>query len=123
MNIFFQGVSYSVKILHTKTYCFRWEESKRDDGLKWHFLEHKGPLMAPLYTRLPPNVKFFYDGKHMVLSDEAEEVAGFYARMIEHEYTTKKVFNTNFLRDWRKVRCCLLSNIIHHLTLFPAVKD
>ena len=42
----------------------------------------------------------------MELSEETEEVAGFYARMIEHEYTTKKVFNSNFLKDWRRVSCC-----------------
>ena len=39
----------------------------------------------------------------MRLSDETEEVAGFYARMIEHEYTTKDIFNKNFMEDWRKV--------------------
>ena len=61
--------------------------------------------MAPLYVKLPSNVKFFYEGKHMVLSNVAEEVAGFYARMIEHDYTTKKVFNSNFLKDWRRVSC------------------
>ena len=39
----------------------------------------------------------------MTLKDETEEVAGFYARMIEHEYTTKDIFNNNFMEDWRKV--------------------
>lgn len=89
---------------HSLLLCSRWEENKRDDGVKWTFLEHKGPLMAAAYVRLPSNVKFFYDGKHMELSEETEEVAGFYARMLEHDYTTKKVFNSNFLKDWRKVR-------------------
>ena len=39
----------------------------------------------------------------MELSDTAEEVAGFYARMLDHDYTTRDVFNTNFFKDWRKV--------------------
>ena len=39
----------------------------------------------------------------MRLSEDTEEVAGFYARMIEHEYTTKDIFNKNFMEDWRKV--------------------
>lgn len=39
----------------------------------------------------------------MTLSDECEEVATFYAKMLEHEYTTKDVFNKNFFKDWRKV--------------------
>ncbi|CAG9566701.1 unnamed protein product [Danaus chrysippus] len=80
-----------------------WEESKTDDGTKWHFLEHKGPLFAPLYEPLPENVKFRYDGKVVRLSQDSEEVAGFYARMLDHDYTTKTVFNTNFFNDWRKV--------------------
>ena len=39
----------------------------------------------------------------MKLSEAAEEVAGFYARMLDHDYTTKEVFNRNFFNDWRKV--------------------
>ncbi|KAG0711669.1 DNA topoisomerase 1 [Chionoecetes opilio] len=93
-----------------------WEENKRDDGLKWTFLEHKGPLMAPAYVRVPHNVKFTYEGKHMVLSDETEEVAGFYARMIEHDYCTKKVFNSNFLKDWRRVMNSKEKEIINDLS-------
>lgn len=38
----------------------------------------------------------------MHLSEEAEEVASFYGRMIEHDYTTKDQFNKNFFKDWRK---------------------
>ena len=40
-----------------------WEEEKTDDGTKWKFLQHKGPLFAPLYERLPDNVNFYYDGE------------------------------------------------------------
>ncbi|XP_041979353.1 DNA topoisomerase I, mitochondrial isoform X2 [Aricia agestis] len=79
-----------------------WEEKKKDDGTKWHFLEHKGPLFAPEYEPLPSNVKFRYDGKEMRLSQDSEEIAGFYARMLDHDYTTKPVFNNNFFNDWRK---------------------
>ncbi|KAJ2953786.1 hypothetical protein O0L34_g1413 [Tuta absoluta] len=80
-----------------------WEEKKEDDGTKWKFLEHKGPVFAPAYEPLPQDVKFRYDGKVVRLSQDAEEVAGFYARMLEHDYTTKPVFNNNFFADWRKV--------------------
>ena len=45
-----------------------------------------------------------FSGEEIKLSEEAEEVAGFYARMIEHDYTTKDVFNNNFFRDWKKVQ-------------------
>lgn len=39
----------------------------------------------------------------MQLSELTEEVAGFYGKMLDHEYTSKDVFNTNFFKDWRKV--------------------
>lgn len=39
----------------------------------------------------------------MKLSPEAEEVATFFGKMLEHEYTTKDIFRKNFFKDWRKV--------------------
>ena len=80
-----------------------WEEEKKDGGIKWNTLIHRGPLFAPPYVPLPKSVKFKYDGEVMHLSPEAEEVASFYARMLDHDYTTKDVFNTNFFKDWKKV--------------------
>lgn len=79
-----------------------WEEERYTDGVKWKFLEHKGPVFAPAYEPLPSHVKFYYDGKHMKLSPEAEEVATFFAKMLDHEYTTKDIFRKNFFKDWRK---------------------
>lgn len=81
----------------------RWEEEKKNDGTKWHFLEHKGPVFAPDYEPLPRDVRFYYNGKEMKLSQDTEEVATFYARMLDHDYTTKKIFNNNFFQDWRDV--------------------
>lgn len=82
---------------------FRWEEEKKDDGVKWTFLEHKGPVFAPAYEVLPKSVKFYYDKKEIRLTQDTEEVAGFYAKMLDHDYTTKDVFNKNFFKDWRSV--------------------
>uniref|UniRef100_A0A8B9JPH7 DNA topoisomerase I n=1 Tax=Astyanax mexicanus TaxID=7994 RepID=A0A8B9JPH7_ASTMX len=79
-----------------------WEEERYTDGSKWRFLEHKGPVFAPPYEPLPDNVRFFYDGKAMKLSESAEEVATFFAKMLDHEYTTKDIFRKNFFKDWRK---------------------
>ena len=82
-----------------------WEEDehKKEDGTKWYFLEHQGPLFAPLYEPLPDNVRFYYDGKALRLSEPTEEVATFYGKMLDHDYTTKETFNKNFFKDWRKV--------------------
>ncbi|VEL14081.1 unnamed protein product [Protopolystoma xenopodis] len=92
-----------------------WEEKAKDGGAKWRFLEHKGPVFASPYERLPSDIKFHYEGKRIVLSDEAEEVAGFYARMLDHEYTSKEAFNTNFFRDWQKVMTEEEKRTIRHL--------
>ncbi len=43
-------------------------------------------------------------GKKVKLSLAAEEVALFFAQMLDHEYTTKTVFRENFFKDWRKVK-------------------
>ncbi|KAG9347801.1 hypothetical protein JZ751_003816 [Albula glossodonta] len=80
----------------------RWEEGQSLDGQKWKTLEHKGPLFPPEYEPLPKTVSFYYGGKPVRLSVAAEEVATFYAKMLDHEYTSKEVFQRNFFTDWRK---------------------
>ncbi|RMC14710.1 hypothetical protein DUI87_06882 [Hirundo rustica rustica] len=116
-----------------------WEEEKKEDGVKWMQLEHRGPYFAPLYEPLPEDVRFYYDGdnpeqegpmdelvcgvgtgllpgstsspeipknggsgKPLKLSLATEEIATFYAKMLDHEYTTKELFQNNFFHDWRK---------------------
>lgn len=37
----------------------------------------------------------------MKLTQDAEEIACFYSRMLDHEFTTKTTFNNNFFNDWR----------------------
>ena len=38
------------------------------------------------------------------LSDPAEECATFYAKMLDHDYTTKEVFNKNFFKvNWHHI--------------------
>jgi len=68
-----------------------------DDGTKWTFLEHKGPLFAPPYEPLPGDVTFRYDGTEMKLSEEAEEAATFYARLLQKPCVKDDNFNKNFL--------------------------
>ncbi|KAK2161661.1 hypothetical protein LSH36_112g05100 [Paralvinella palmiformis] len=94
-----------------------WEEEKEDDGVKWKFLEHRGPLLAPPYEGLPSSIKFYYNGQVMRLEEPAEEVATFYGRMLDHDYTTKEVFNRNFFKDWRKVMTPAEREIITDLKL------
>ncbi|XP_063311780.1 DNA topoisomerase 1 [Pelobates fuscus] len=93
-----------------------WEEERHSDGVKWKFLEHKGPLFAPPYEPLPDNVKFYYDGKQVKLSPNAEEVATFFAKMLDHEYTTKDIFRKNFFKDWKKEMTVDERNLITNLS-------
>ncbi|KAG7488685.1 hypothetical protein MATL_G00036970 [Megalops atlanticus] len=117
-----QVVNYSLKLNgHTSVICLRnfdssrqnlpknatkkrrrWEEGQSLDRQKWKTLEHKGPLFPPEYEPLPKNVSFYYNGKAVRLSLAAEEVVTFYAKMLDHEYTTKETFQKNFFADWRE---------------------
>ncbi len=94
-----------------------WEEKKYEDGRKWTSLEHKGPLFEPPYVPLPSSIEFFYNGSPIKLRPESEEVMTFYAKMLDHDYTKKDIFNENFFRDWRTVSKTLSSmrEILNHL--------
>ena len=52
----------------------------------------------------------------MELSEGAEEAAGFFAKMLDHDYTKKDIFCDNFFADWRKV-CghAAAHRILHHV--------
>uniref|UniRef100_A0A8D1CNT0 DNA topoisomerase I n=2 Tax=Sus scrofa TaxID=9823 RepID=A0A8D1CNT0_PIG len=93
-----------------------WEEERSPRGVRWTQLEHRGPCFAPPYEPLPDGVRFYYDGKPMKLSLAAEEVATFYGKMLEHEYTTKEVFRHNFFRDWRKEMTAAERKVIKRLS-------
>ncbi|OCT62825.1 DNA topoisomerase 1 isoform X1 [Xenopus laevis] len=93
-----------------------WEEERHADGIKWKFLEHKGPVFAPPYEPVPDNVKFYYDGNLVKLSPKAEEVATFFAKMLDHEYTTKDIFRKNFFKDWKKEMTTDERNLITNLS-------
>ena len=73
------------------------------DGVKWTSLVHKGPVFAPPYQRLPSTVVFLYDGETIMLSEEAEEVAGFYAKILNQDCTSNEKFMENFFNDWKTV--------------------
>ena len=42
-------------------------------------------------------------GKPVNLSEEAEEVAGFYGALLESDHAKDAVFNKNFFKDWLEV--------------------
>lgn len=82
-----------------------WEQDEKalPDGHNWKYMEHNGPIFAPPYEPLPSHINLKYDGSPVDLSEEAEEVMTFYAKMLDHDYTTMEMFNKNFMEDWRSV--------------------
>lgn len=86
---------------------FRWWENNPDpdgDGsIKWVTLEHNGVIFPPPYEPLPSGVKMKYNGSPVDLPPEAEEVAGFYAALLESDHAQDKTFNKNFFEDWKTV--------------------
>jgi len=83
---------------------YKWWEAGQNDGTKkWTTLEHNGVLFPPPYEPLPKHVKMKYDGKPVDLPPEAEEVAGFFAALVETDHGQNPVFQQNFFNDWLQV--------------------
>ncbi|KAJ7188191.1 DNA topoisomerase I [Mycena filopes] len=84
---------------------FRWWDAdpNGDGSVKWKTLEHHGVIFPPPYEPLPSHVKMKYHGKELDLPPAAEEVAGFYAALIESDHARDDKFNENFFRDWQTV--------------------
>lgn len=82
-----------------------WNQPKpEDDSIKWTNLEHNGVLFPPDYEPLPKNVKLYYDGTPLELSEEAEEAATFFGSMLNSENNVKNpVFQKNFFADFTAV--------------------
>ncbi|KAF8210316.1 hypothetical protein K438DRAFT_1916761 [Mycena galopus ATCC 62051] len=84
---------------------FRWWDAdpNGDGSKKWETLEHNGVIFPPPYEPLPPHVKMRYNGKALDLPPASEEVAGFYAALIESDHAQSAQFNKNFFEDWKTV--------------------
>ncbi|PSR73198.1 hypothetical protein PHLCEN_2v10919 [Hermanssonia centrifuga] len=85
---------------------FRWWEQQDPNGDgsdKWQTLEHNGVYFPPPYEPLPSHVKMKYNGKSVDLPAAAEEVAGFYAALLESDHAKDQTFNKNFFTDFLTV--------------------
>lgn len=78
-----------------------WLEGEKEGGVKWDTLQHSGPLFPPEY--IPHGVKMNYDGQPVTLTPAAEEVASFFAALIETDYAKNKTFCKNFFVDFLQV--------------------
>lgn len=92
----------------TEEEVYKWWEDMQsekdelaDGSIKWTTLQHNGVLFPPEYV--PHNVKMKYNGKPITLTPEAEEVATFFANILETDHAKNPTFQKNFFRDWQKV--------------------
>lgn len=80
-----------------------WEKENDDDTVKWTTLKHNGVIFPPKYEPLPSHVKLYYEGKAVDLPPRAEEVAGFFAALLQSDHAKNPVFQKNFFDDFLEV--------------------
>eukprot|EP01128_Nolandella_sp_AFSM9_P001837 TRINITY_DN12243_c0_g1_i1.p1 TRINITY_DN12243_c0_g1~~TRINITY_DN12243_c0_g1_i1.p1 ORF type:complete len:686 (-),score=204.63 TRINITY_DN12243_c0_g1_i1:134-2191(-) len=68
---------------------------------KWQTLRHQGVHFTDEYK--PHGKKMKYDGKLISLPAEAEMLASFFARYLDHPHMAKPQFSQNFFKEFRKV--------------------
>ena len=85
-----------------------WEKPPEENGdddeeetKKWKHMEHNGVLFPPEYE--PHGIKIKYKGEPIELNPEQEEVATFWAQVIDTDYATKEIAIRNFTKEFRKV--------------------
>lgn len=79
-----------------------WEQAVEDDTeTKWTRLEHNGVVVAPKYE--PHGVKILYKGNPIDLKPFQEEIATFWAGLLNNELSTKKITRNNFLKEFKSV--------------------
>ena len=74
-----------------------------DGSQRWKTLEHNGVLFPDPYSPLPSHVRLVYDGQPIPLPPEAEEVAGFFAALLESDHAKNPTFQRNFFEDFKEV--------------------
>lgn len=80
-----------------------WENQNENDEIKWQSLIHNGIMFPPEYEPLPSHVKLYYDGQPVDLPPQVEEVAGFYAALLETDHGRNPIFQKNFFDDFLQV--------------------
>ncbi|XP_017856803.1 PREDICTED: DNA topoisomerase 1-like [Drosophila arizonae] len=82
---------------------------------KWQTLRHNGPCFPADHERLPEDVKFYYDNCPIELTEQAEEVATFYAKLMKTAFVQMREFNQNFFNEFRS---CLSEEQRRYITCF-----
>lgn len=81
-----------------------WEEDQVDEDEsenKWKSLEHNGVVFAPPYE--PHGIPLKYKGQELKLSREQEEIATFWAQLLDNDLSKKDITRRNFIKEFRIV--------------------
>ncbi|OII77302.1 DNA topoisomerase I [Cryptosporidium andersoni] len=71
-----------------------WERPAKDESsIQWDYLEHNGVMFAPPYQA--HKVPLIYDGKEIELPNESEEIATYWAQILDTEWSSKEKFVKN----------------------------
>lgn len=71
-----------------------------EDELRWHNLEHNGVLFPPKYE--PHKIKIRYKSEPIELTPRQEEIATFWAQMMESELAQKDITKKNFFKEFKR---------------------
>ena len=77
------------------------KNSEDEDAGKWKHMEHNGVLFPAEYE--PHNIKIKYKGEPIELNPEQEEVATFWAKVLDTDFAKKEITIRNFTKELRKV--------------------
>ena len=78
------------------------KKDEDDEGeTKWKHLEHNGVLFPVEYE--PHKIKIKYQGEPIELNPEQEEVATFWAQLLDSELSKKDIAIRNFTQEFHKV--------------------
>ena len=72
-----------------------------EDGVKWETLHHQGVYFAPEYE--PHGIPLIYNNQHVQLKKDSEEIATFFAGVVNTDYQNNPVFCANFFDDFKEV--------------------
>jgi len=77
------------------------ESDNEDSDKKWKTLEHNGVIFPAKYE--PHNVKILYKNTPITLNPEQEEIATFWAGIMENDLSLKETTQKNFLKEFKQV--------------------
>jgi len=81
-----------------------WEKNEseaKDDDKMWTSLEHNGVIFPPVHE--PHGVKILYKNSPISLNPEQEELATFWAGILENDLSLKETTQKNFFKDFKKL--------------------